>query len=79
MGFESLKAQKNKLESKKIHKDFWMDSSVLLAGIGVLGTLGGVVIGAWLNPLMKDRHKKQKLREFITNCTKVEKFVILRL
>ena len=26
---------------------------------------------------MKDRHKKQKLREFITNCTKVEKFVIL--
>ena len=34
-----------------------MDSSVLLAGIGVLGTLGGAVvggvIGAWLNPLTK--------------------------
>lgn len=31
-----------------------MDSSVLLAGIGVVGTLGGTILGAWLNPRMQD-------------------------
>ena len=54
-----------------------MDSSVLLAGIGVMGTLGGTILGAWLNPLMQDWLEKQKLKEFIANCNQVEKFVIL--
>lgn len=58
-----------------------MDSSVLLAGIGVAGTLlgalSGAIVGAWLNPIMKDRREKKELREFITNCKQVEKFVIL--
>lgn len=58
-----------------------MDSSVLLAGIGVAGTLlgalSGAIVGAWVNPRMQDWYEKQKLEKFIKNCKKEEKFIIL--
>ena len=49
-----------------------------MAGLfGVMGTLGGAILGAWLNPLMQDRREKKKLRQFITDCKQEEKFIIL--
>lgn len=54
-----------------------MDSNVLIAGIGVAGTLGGAIIGAWLNPKMREIQEKKNLNLFITNCNQLERFIIL--
>lgn len=58
-----------------------MDSSVLLAGIGVVGTLlgalSGAIVGAWLNPLMQDWRNRRQLKQFINKCNQLEKFVLL--
>lgn len=54
-----------------------MDSSVLLAGIGVVGTLSGAIVGAWLNPLMQDWRERRQLKQFINKCNQLEKFVLL--
>lgn len=34
-----------------------MDSSVWISLIGICGTLGGALFGAWLNPYMQEKKR----------------------
>ena len=54
-----------------------MDSNVLIAGIGVFGALSGAIVGAWLNPKMREMQENRKLKQFIKNCNQLEKLIIL--
>lgn len=54
-----------------------MDSNVLIAGIGVFGTLSGAIVGAWLNPKMREMQENRALKQFIKNCNQLEKLIIL--
>lgn len=53
-----------------------MDSNVLIAGIGVVGTLFGAFLGAWLNPKMQQWQENRKIKNFLENIDILEKFII---
>ncbi|WP_334085873.1 hypothetical protein [Helicobacter typhlonius] len=53
-----------------------MDSNVLIAGIGVAGTLFGAFLGAWLNPKMQEWQENKRTRNFLENIDILEKFII---
>lgn len=54
-----------------------MDSSFMAGLFGVVGTLSGTIMGAWLNPLIQDWHNKRQVKHFIDKCNQLEKFVLL--
>lgn len=55
-----------------------MDSNVLIAGIGVVGTLLGAFIGAWLNPKMQEWQEDKRNKRFLKEATKFEKFIVVQ-
>lgn len=56
-----------------------MDLNVWITAIlSIVGTLLGVIVGAWLNPLMQEWKDERKLKKFIAECDDVEQFVIFR-
>lgn len=54
----------------------FINSNAFVAGLGIIGTLFGVVFGAWLNPKMLEWKEKAKIKKFIKECNDIEKFVI---
>lgn len=53
-----------------------MDSNVLIAAIGVVGTLFGAFLGAWLNPKMQEWQEDKRTKRFLENIDILEKFII---
>ncbi|WP_300668389.1 hypothetical protein [Helicobacter sp. UBA3407] len=53
-----------------------MDSNVWTSLIGVCGTLGGVLLGALLNPYMQEKKEIGKLKRILKEATPLDKFII---
>lgn len=53
-----------------------MDSSVWISLIGVCGTLGGALVGAWLNPYMQEKREVIRLKKILKEATPLDKFII---
>lgn len=53
-----------------------MDSSVWISLIGVCGTLGGALFGAWLNPYMQEKKEIRRLKRILKEATPLDNFII---
>ncbi len=51
-------------------------SNILITGIGVVGTLSGVILGAWINPKMQEKQRQNEIKKFLQNIDNLEKFII---
>lgn len=53
-----------------------MDSSVWISLIGICGTLGGALFGAWLNPYMQEKKEIKRLKRKLKEASLLDKFII---
>ncbi|RDU62566.1 hypothetical protein [Helicobacter ganmani] len=53
-----------------------MDSNVWTSLIGVCGTLGGVFLGALLNPKMQEWQETRRLKRMLKEAMPLDKFII---
>lgn len=53
-----------------------MDSSVWISLIGVCGTLGGALFGAWLNPYMQEKKETRRLKRILKEASPLDKFIL---